>query len=38
MYSLCSNVYSYVCILRYVSLLLKNDDNNDDDDDDENAF
>ena len=31
MYSLCSYVYSYVCILRYVSLLLKNDDYDDDD-------
>ena len=29
MYSLCCYVYSYVCILRYVSLLLKNDDDDD---------
>jgi len=34
MYSLCSYVYSFVCILQYVSLLLKNDDDDDDDDDD----
>jgi len=35
MYSLCSYVYSFVCILQYVSLLLKNDDDDDDDDDDD---